>query len=276
MLAQEWKALDEKQKGKFYSEAEHLKNLHQLQHPDYKYVRYIFWPNCHLFMFFPLSLCFRYSPRARKPNLKRGSTEGPPAQTPPPPGMMLIQQPQQQQQQQQLSHLPQLHPVPNPIIIPGMMQPLAQQQQQQQHPVGAYQQGSMTIVPPPNLPALKRIAPTPSLQQQQQQQQQQMLRIPQLNMMQFQRVEEQPQVQIQLQPAPQQQRFSLAGGHRGGSGAVAVIPQQEDSFQQLQRAAQAASAAAASSMNTEQQQPTNLILNQFQRDQNGVIEINLE
>ena len=38
MLAQQWKVLDEEQKSHFYTEAEHLKNLHQLQHPDYKYV----------------------------------------------------------------------------------------------------------------------------------------------------------------------------------------------------------------------------------------------
>eukprot|EP00095_Tigriopus_kingsejongensis_P009626 maker-scaffold94_size379870-snap-gene-0.12 protein:Tk09626 transcript:maker-scaffold94_size379870-snap-gene-0.12-mRNA-1 annotation:"hypothetical protein L798_11659" len=37
MLADEWKTLPSERKQVFYQESEHLKNLHQLQHPDYKY-----------------------------------------------------------------------------------------------------------------------------------------------------------------------------------------------------------------------------------------------
>ena len=37
MLADEWKVLSDDQKQKYYMESEHLKSLHQLQHPDYKY-----------------------------------------------------------------------------------------------------------------------------------------------------------------------------------------------------------------------------------------------
>ncbi len=36
MLADEWKILTDDQKQQYYHEAERLKNLHQLQHPDYK------------------------------------------------------------------------------------------------------------------------------------------------------------------------------------------------------------------------------------------------
>lgn len=36
MLADKWKTLNQEQKQVFYTEADHLKNLHQLQHPDYK------------------------------------------------------------------------------------------------------------------------------------------------------------------------------------------------------------------------------------------------
>ena len=37
MLADDWKRMGDEDKQKFYQEAEHLKNLHQLQFPDYKY-----------------------------------------------------------------------------------------------------------------------------------------------------------------------------------------------------------------------------------------------
>ena len=37
LLAEKWRALDQTEKQKFYVEAERLKNLHQLQHPNYKY-----------------------------------------------------------------------------------------------------------------------------------------------------------------------------------------------------------------------------------------------
>lgn len=37
MLADEWKTLTDQHKQQFYTESENLKNLHQLQHPDYKY-----------------------------------------------------------------------------------------------------------------------------------------------------------------------------------------------------------------------------------------------
>ena len=37
MLADQWKELTDEEKQKYYQDAEHLKNLHQLQHPDYKY-----------------------------------------------------------------------------------------------------------------------------------------------------------------------------------------------------------------------------------------------
>jgi hypothetical protein len=36
MLADQWKILTDEQKQGFYGEAERLKSLHQLQHPDYK------------------------------------------------------------------------------------------------------------------------------------------------------------------------------------------------------------------------------------------------
>ena len=37
MLAEKWKAMDEGEKQQYYQESERLKNLHQLQHPFYKY-----------------------------------------------------------------------------------------------------------------------------------------------------------------------------------------------------------------------------------------------
>ena len=36
MLADEWKVLTDEQKRNYYHEAEHLKGLHMLQHPNYK------------------------------------------------------------------------------------------------------------------------------------------------------------------------------------------------------------------------------------------------
>lgn len=40
MLADKWKTLNQEQKQIYYTEADHLKNLHQLQHPDYKWVHF--------------------------------------------------------------------------------------------------------------------------------------------------------------------------------------------------------------------------------------------
>ena len=37
LLAEKWKKLDSEEQQKFFSEAEKLKNLHQLQHPNYKF-----------------------------------------------------------------------------------------------------------------------------------------------------------------------------------------------------------------------------------------------
>ena len=37
LLAEKWRAMEQTEKHKFYIEAERLKNLHQLQHPNYKY-----------------------------------------------------------------------------------------------------------------------------------------------------------------------------------------------------------------------------------------------
>ena len=37
MLAGQWKQLDSAEQQKYFNEAERLKNLHQLQHPNYKF-----------------------------------------------------------------------------------------------------------------------------------------------------------------------------------------------------------------------------------------------
>ena len=37
LLADKWKSLPPEEHRKWYGEAERLKNLHQLQHPNYKY-----------------------------------------------------------------------------------------------------------------------------------------------------------------------------------------------------------------------------------------------
>ena len=37
VLAEKWKAMDTEGQGPYYQEAERLKNLHQIQHPNYKY-----------------------------------------------------------------------------------------------------------------------------------------------------------------------------------------------------------------------------------------------
>ena len=36
MLADKWKTMNQEQKQQFYTEADHLKTLHQQQHPNYK------------------------------------------------------------------------------------------------------------------------------------------------------------------------------------------------------------------------------------------------
>ena len=36
-LSEQWKGLGEDEKRHYYREQEHLKELHKLQHPDYKY-----------------------------------------------------------------------------------------------------------------------------------------------------------------------------------------------------------------------------------------------
>ena len=37
VLAEKWKAMDTESQQHYYQEAERLKNLHQIQHPNYKY-----------------------------------------------------------------------------------------------------------------------------------------------------------------------------------------------------------------------------------------------
>ena len=37
VLSDKWKAMSGEEKSVYYNEAEHLKNLHKIQHPDYKY-----------------------------------------------------------------------------------------------------------------------------------------------------------------------------------------------------------------------------------------------
>ena len=71
MLADEWKILTDDQKQQYYHEAERLKNLHQLQHPDYKYaLRIQAIPSLDQSSIMG-TLLSRYSPRARK-NTKKG------------------------------------------------------------------------------------------------------------------------------------------------------------------------------------------------------------
>ena len=36
-LSEQWKRLSEEEKRHYYREQEHLKELHKLQHPDYKF-----------------------------------------------------------------------------------------------------------------------------------------------------------------------------------------------------------------------------------------------
>ena len=37
ILSENWKSMSDEERSQFYKEAEHLKSLHKIQHPDYKY-----------------------------------------------------------------------------------------------------------------------------------------------------------------------------------------------------------------------------------------------
>ena len=169
MLADEWKTLDDNKKQRFYQEAEHLKNLHQIQFPDYK-----------------------YSPRARKGTArKRGaSTDSGLASTAAANSayraaaptlkriapMPMPQMQQQQIQQQQLIRIPQVPQQmavmslqqPRPMIPLEQLQQRALQQQQQQQ-----QQQLMALAAEQELSAAAAEASRAAMAQQQVQQQQQ-------------------------------------------------------------------------------------------------------
>jgi len=89
MLAEQWKTMSDGDKAKYYQEANYLKNLHQLQHPDYK-----------------------YSPKARKStktNTRQLPQQPQQVQLQIPAGNVVrsISQPVQQQQLVQVPNLPQ-------------------------------------------------------------------------------------------------------------------------------------------------------------------------